>query len=85
MDKTVARSQCIIDEELYLKKAVDARNRFIELSIIEGRFCPECGSRVYMDECDRIRCLREKRIPCTVIDLYKTISSVEVKKSFGEE
>lgn len=67
IDKTVERTNCILAEEEFLKKAVEARNRFIELSIIEDRYCPECGSRVYLDENDRIRCMKE-RLFCNVAE-----------------
>lgn len=57
-------------ERYYLQKASEARLEFMELSIMEDSVCPQCGSRVYVDEHNRWRCMHEKDI-CTVDNLYR--------------
>jgi hypothetical protein len=80
-ERNVERANCLLREEEYSRKAAAERARFIELSIMEDSYCPECGSRVYVDENDYWRCMRERGF-CSVIDLYRTVRQDKAEKLY---
>lgn len=63
-------------EKLYLRRAKEAREEIKNLSIMENSYCPECGSRVYVDEDDEWKCMKEKG-ECSVLSLYKVNNKEE--------
>lgn len=76
------RTKHLLSHEMHLQEAAKERMNFIEASIMPHSFCPMCGSRVFVDEGDYWRCTKE-RGPCTMVDLCKTITAVEMKNKFG--
>lgn len=80
-ERNVERENCLLREDEYLKKAAEERKRFIELSIMESSFCLECGSRVFIDENDYWRCMKERGY-CSVIHLYRTVKENKAEKFY---
>lgn len=83
-ERNAERAKCLLSEEEHLKEAAKLRARFIELSIMENSYCPECLSRVYVDENDYWRCMRENGF-CSVIDLYRTVTTNKNEKLYRTE
>lgn len=80
-ERNVERANCLLREDECLKKAAEERKRFIELSIMEDSYCPQCGSRVFIDENDYWRCMKERGY-CSVIDLYRTVKENKAEKLY---
>lgn len=83
-ERNAERAKCLLSEEEHLKEAAKQRARFIELSIIEDLYCPECLSRVYVNEKDYWRCMRENGF-CSVIDLYSLVIINKNEKLYRTE